>query len=123
VVADRPSFLFAYGQTLRDRLAEGRRALFLFKQEKEMIGLANVYFSDSGPPTLHIAEFYIVPSARRLRHASAFLRLLEDWGHKRGANLLRAEVDKDQIVANRFWSAMGMAIDQGGPGNVYTVAL
>ncbi|MFZ0564633.1 MAG: GNAT family N-acetyltransferase [Chlamydiales bacterium] len=105
-----PSLMHDYDQQLRKRIAEGGRYLFLLKREEDILGFANVYLNSSLIPntkqrvlTLNIAEFAILPAWRRKGLGTYFLQSLVDFGKKKGAERVSAEVDLKNEAALKFW--------------------
>ena len=117
----KEDFLADYDCSLRQRLAEGGRGLFLFADGGKTIGLANVYLEQKDFTIVNLAEFYIVPEIRRQGRGQNLLYLIEQWGRKHRASMMSAEVDKEQSRANHFWSKIeGINLNDKGERNVYS---
>ncbi len=110
-----------YEKTLRDRYLQGGRGLFLYYNQKQAMGLSNVYITKENQiKTLNIAEFYVEPSYRKKGLASKMKDHLIQWGQEQSATELKIEVDKDLETANAFWSKFGFKLDDSGSRNVYS---
>ena len=72
-----------YSVTLKDRLKEGGRGLFLFCNNGKKCGVTNVYLTnEKDTKILNIAEFYIQPKMRRQKLGSKYYELILDWAKK-----------------------------------------
>lgn len=110
-----------YHQELIDRIQEGGRALFLACADNFDIGIINAYFTkENDEVVINVAEFGVKKKARRRGYGSLMKKLLEQWGKSNGATKISIEVDKDQILANNFWSNFkDLSLDSSGNRNLY----
>lgn len=115
-----PVFKSHYDQSLRNRLEQGGRGLFLYYQKHAPIGFSNVYISMEGRgKTLNVAELYVDPLYRKQGCASQMVEHVIEWGREQVAIHLKIEVDKNLPNSNRFWSKFGFDLDSSGLRNVY----
>jgi hypothetical protein len=116
-------FQSEYQDKLLQRIEQGGRHLFLFQENENFIGLSNLYFNLEDNHKLNIAEFYICPRVRRQSFGNSFLKLLINWAENEGARNLRAEVDKELLGANQFWSSIGKLLPTTSDRNTYDIHL
>ncbi|MBT7088352.1 GNAT family N-acetyltransferase, partial [bacterium] len=121
---DPDKFKKEYEVSLKKRIADGGRGLFLFLFKDTVVGLGNVYLEKAPKGlTLNIAEFYIKPEARKQKLATKFFDLLKAWGKKNKAEFVYVEVDKDLKLANAFWSRQNLELTDKCDRNLYWVEL
>ena len=114
-------FNSVYGTGLTRRFDESNRGLFLYFYQSRFVGLSNVYIDlDNDQTRLNIAEFYISPPERRQGFARMQVDHLIEWGKAHGAQLIRAEVDKDLPDANLFWHKMNLILNSKSARNEYS---
>jgi broad specificity phosphatase PhoE len=116
----KDEFVKEYATSLTERIAQGGRGLFIYKDNSTTVGLANVYLDRESHICLNVAEFYVTPSVRKVGQGKNLLYLIEQWGRNHRAEFMSAEVDKDQVLANLFWSSLAdVQVDKTGDRNVY----
>lgn len=112
-------FKSSYGITLKSRIQEGNRGLFLFADGDLTVGFANVYLSNRKKITLYVAEYFVRPKYQRRGYGTYFYELIKQWGRRRSAAHIFVEVDKDKEAANLFWRAQNLALDSTNERNKY----
>lgn len=122
----RDEFLTEYEALLLERFADRGRGLFIFNNNDNIFGLANVYITDieCTHPTknlriLNVAEFTILPKFRKMKLGSYCFQLLLSWGRRHAAHKVHVEVDKPMHNANLFWAKQGLTLDYSGNRNLY----
>jgi len=115
-----PSLVTDYETELKKRIEEGGRGLFLYFQNEEPVGLSNVYLQGN---SLHIAEFYVIPSKRRTGIGKAIVHQIINWGKGHHAKKLVLEVDKELEGPNHFWSRFDFPCNSSGDRNIYSLKI
>lgn len=122
------AYLTSLDKLLRQRHDAGGRYFFFVRHEGRDVGIVNVYetentfgipLSDGNNLVLNIAEFYVMPNARRKGFGGDILAQIMQLAHDLGLSAIIAEADKHLERANAFWRAqMDGALDLNGR-NVY----
>jgi len=111
---------------LTQKIQDPGRELFVFKNQDEYIGFAEVQlesecFPDEDLPEvcLKVQAFYIEPSQLRKGFGSGFFQLLKIWGHDQKAAFIEMEVPVADQGANAFLQSQGLELIGRGEKNGY----
>ncbi|CDL81700.1 GNAT family N-acetyltransferase [Xenorhabdus szentirmaii] len=99
--------------TLKQRILQGGRGLFLLLNAGQLAGLANVYLEREEKVTLNIAEFYIRDEYQRQKMGHGLWHAMLQWGRRHGATQVHLETDVGK-KANLFWQSHGLSSHQAG---------
>jgi hypothetical protein len=111
---------------LHERLCDSNRQIFLFDQNKTIVGFAEILleeecFPDEDMPEtcVKVIAFYIAPPFRRHHHGTAFFKLIRNWGRDQKAALLEIEVPSYPVQVNEFLVHQGLELVGTGVQNCY----